>query len=224
MSTEESSPLDAGIWMGAPGQCCLSSTVISAMVFFLSGIVASPSLACSCYGMSLEQSYQKADAVIEVKLIPGSMTGKAREVFQESLGRSFSFIENRAVVFDVSSVWKGEKVENVKTYDPSDTSCGVTFDENETYIVFADYRTTKNPTQDVNKVDSELEDRALFTHYCKENVRVRRDGSTQQIKAKLYRLQKEVSNTPKTSKYTEPLRLRIGEIVRSDKNLTPVPR
>ena len=96
--------------------------------------------ACSCFGSSLERTYGVSDAVIEAQMIPGSMSGKEVSVYSELYERELTFLENRSVLLKVSKVWKGEEVETVRIYDPSYTNCGFTFRENQTYIVFANFR------------------------------------------------------------------------------------
>lgn len=116
------------------------STSFRILVVILIGFFQWTTLACSCFGSSLERTYGVSDAVIEAQMIPGSMTGTERSVYSEFNDREYTYLENRSVLLSISKVWKGEEVETVRIYDPSHTNCGFTFRENQTYIVFADFR------------------------------------------------------------------------------------
>ena len=230
------------------------STSLKIFIVIWIGLFPRLSLACTCFGSSLERTYSVSDAVIEARMIPNSMRGKEVRVYSELYDRELTFLENRSVLLSITKVWKGEAVESVNMYDPSNTTCGFNFEEDQTYIIFADFlrptdsgtdeqsraskrkispgSTTYFPispsedqdsTQEDSAVDVEAQGKPLFTHYCMENVRVPEDRSSEQIKTKLHRLQKDAKNAPTRSEFTEPLRLRIREIVESSNQLTVSP-
>lgn len=124
------------------------STSLRILVVIWIGFFQWTILACSCFGSSLERTFGVSDAVIEAQLIPGSMTGTERRVYSEINDREYTYLENRSVLLSISKVWKGEEVETVRIYDPSHTNCGFTFEENQTYIVFADFRYAETSSTD----------------------------------------------------------------------------
>ena len=90
--------------------------------------------ACSCaMTRSTEESFQRADAVF---------SGKVREIGQlpappdGSTALTMPYLN--PVTFDVGEAWKGVSTESAVVHgEGPEASCGIDFDKDETYLVFA---------------------------------------------------------------------------------------
>ena len=100
--------------------------------------------ACSCISLPLEKHLRTSDAVFS-----GEVVGIDENDLSPGAGPRLG-----KVAFDVSDVWKGVSEESVAVYGQGpEASCGLNFEEGESYLVFA-HRSNEDGPLETNLCDA----------------------------------------------------------------------
>ncbi|MFS0725261.1 hypothetical protein [Paenibacillus sp. 1P07SE] len=109
--------------------------------------------ACSCANSEPDEAFERADTVFS-----GTVLRTKAEYKRE--GRTATFGYRDANLLEVQEAWKGVEQSQLLVYDPGhESSCGMNFEEGQTYLVYA---------YDVKG--------ELHTSYCSRTIELSRAG------------------------------------------------